>query len=232
MRRVFFTLIVLSNFACTLTAQRITHSFHNESLSEALKWLQTQSDRYTIVFIYNELEDFRVTFDVKDRTVPEAIRQLLGFYPVRMVVSSTDEIYVEVLHKKTPHLTGQLIDEHGLPVPFADVMLLSPVDSSFVAAGISNEGGYFVVPTTVAEGLLHISCLGYRGLWLMINGHTDLGIVAMHSEAYTINGVEVKGRYIERNDDGDLVVRVHGNPLAEGQTMDNFLNTIPGWLAV
>ena len=230
MKRILVLLFTLhaACFTLSVTAQRITHDFRNVSMAEALKYLQAQTDRYTIVFIYNDLEDFRVSLDVHDRTVPEAIRQLIGFYPVRMVVSSLDEIYVEVMHRDMPHLTGRLIDERGQSVPFADVTLLSPADSSFVAAGISNEGGYFVVPTMATEGLLRISCLGFRTLWLTMTTTADLGNVAMHSEAFTINGVEVTGRFVERNDNGDLVVRVHGNPLAEGQVMDNFLNTIPG----
>ena len=126
MKRILVLLFTLhaACFTLSVTAQRITHDFRNVSMAEALKYLQAQTDRYTIVFIYNDLEDFRVSLDVHDRTVPEAIRQLIGFYPVRMVVSSLDEIYVEVMHRDMPHLTGRLIDERGQSVPFAEVRFL------------------------------------------------------------------------------------------------------------
>ena len=81
-------------FVNTVMAQRITHNFQNASMSDALKYIQQQTTKHKIVFIYNELEDFKVTTSVRNKSVPEAIKQLIGFYPIRMTQSS-DEIYVE-----------------------------------------------------------------------------------------------------------------------------------------
>jgi hypothetical protein len=46
-------------------------------MSEALKWINERSGEYNISFLYNDLEDFRVTTSVKNQSVPEAIRQLI-----------------------------------------------------------------------------------------------------------------------------------------------------------
>ena len=40
-------------------AQKITREYNNVSLSEALRKLNEQTEKYTISFLYNELEDFR-----------------------------------------------------------------------------------------------------------------------------------------------------------------------------
>ena len=67
---------------------------------------------YTINFIYDELEDFRVTTSIKHKTVTDAIMQIVGFYPVRVMKRGESEIYVECTHKTERHLTGTIIDEN------------------------------------------------------------------------------------------------------------------------
>ena len=86
-------------------AQKITHEYNNVSLSEALRQLNEQTEEYTISFLYNELEDFRITTSVHRKTIPDAIRQMIGFYPIRMTVEpgianpSQQEIIVECPQK-------------------------------------------------------------------------------------------------------------------------------------
>ena len=43
-------------------AQRVTHTYNNESLSEALLQLNNEQTEYVVNFLYNELEDFRRSF--------------------------------------------------------------------------------------------------------------------------------------------------------------------------
>ena len=50
-------------------AQKITRDYNNVSLSEALRQLNEQSEEYTISFLYNELEDFRITTSVHHKTI-------------------------------------------------------------------------------------------------------------------------------------------------------------------
>ena len=46
----------------------------------------TVTRHYVINFAYNDLEDFKVTADVRKQSVPDAIRQIIGFYPIAMKV--------------------------------------------------------------------------------------------------------------------------------------------------
>ena len=99
-KRWYILLPVLCLTAMIAQAQRITHRVDTVSMSDALRYLQNQTDKHSIVFIFNELEDFSVTTTVKNQTIPEAIRQLIGFYPIAMTTKDDGrEIYVECTHK-------------------------------------------------------------------------------------------------------------------------------------
>ena len=126
------TLLMCMAFALLLTAvaQSITHTFSDVSMSDALKYLQQHTSRYKIVFIYDDLEDYKVTTTVKNKSVPDAIRQMIGFYPIKMTRKENREIYVEAILKTERRLKGVVVDEHNLPMPYANVTLLSPADSS------------------------------------------------------------------------------------------------------
>ena len=153
-------LLALCLTAMTAGAQRVTHRFDNVSMSDALRFLQNQTDDYHIVFIFNELEDFNVTANVKNQTIPEAIRQLIGFYPIAMTTKQGGrEIYVECTHKTEYRLKGRLINENAQPLQYANVALLNPADSSFITSGVSNASGIFVIPVEVPSVIARISVL-------------------------------------------------------------------------
>ena len=139
MRQVL-TILLLCLTVCQATAQRISRTYQDQSLSEVLKDLNDASSRYEVSFIYNELEDFRVTTTLHRSTLPNAVRQVVGFYPMR--VTETDSVItVECIHKTERHLTGTIIDENRQPVPYANIYLLHPSDSTVIGGGVSNEAG-------------------------------------------------------------------------------------------
>ena len=139
-------------------AQRISHTYNNVSLSKALLQLNSEQKEYVINFLYNELEDFRITATIKKKKLPDAIQQMIGFYPVRMTVKPYDhEIYVECTHKTNRHLTGTIIDEQGKPLGYANVAILNPVDSTLLGGGVSNESGCFAIPYEQEKVLARIS---------------------------------------------------------------------------
>ena len=124
-------------------AQKITREYNNVSLSEALRQLNEQTEEYTISFLYNELEDFRVTTSVHRKSVPDAIRQMIGFYPIRMTIEpgianpSQQEIIVECPQKTALRYKGTVIDEQGQPVAYANIALLSLAEFLMKAASLS-----------------------------------------------------------------------------------------------
>ena len=127
MKRVII-LLIYTCVAISIHAQRITREYNNVSLSDALRQLNDESKDYEINFLYNELEDFRITTSVHRKTVPDVIRQMIGFYPIHMAVDGT-EITVECIQKTDTRYKGTVIDEQGNPMAYANIALLSTRDS-------------------------------------------------------------------------------------------------------
>ena len=187
-------------------AQRISHTYNNVSLSEALLLLNSEQKEYVINFLYNELEDFRITTTIRRKTVPDAIQQMIGFYPVRMTVKPDDhEIYVECTHKTDRHLTGTIVDEQDQPVGYANVAILNPADSALLGGGVSNESGYFAIPYEQNKILARISYVGYKTIYKQC-ATENIGTIRLQPEVYTLNGVQVKGeRIVSGTENGHLV---------------------------
>ena len=229
MKRLSFILLLCA-IVSVASAQKITHTFQDVALSDALKYIQEQTTNYNITFIYDELEDFRVTTHLQNKPIPDAIVQLAGFYPVRVVKSGKHEIYVECTHKTDRHLTGTIIDEQGQPVAYANIALLNPVDSTLLSGGVSNESGYFAIPYEQDETLIRISYVGYRTIYRLCD-KDNVGTIRMHPDSYKLNGVEVKGqRPLVRMKDDAFVTTVEGSYLAKMGTGNDVLGQIPGVL--
>lgn len=194
MKKILTTLLLCVTTAWHTQAQTLSHTFNDISFSEALKYIQAQSHDFTIAFIYNELEDFRVSTELKDVSIPDAIQQIIGYYPIHMTVDGRS-IYVECTDKAERHLVGTLVDEKNRPIPYASIVLLQPSDSTVITYGVSNESGQFVIPFRQPEVIVAISSIGFKKVYRTCS-EEDLGTVRMQSEEYFINGVVVKGEHI------------------------------------
>jgi len=205
----YITIILALLLTVSMQAQkRISCEYNNVSLSDALNQLAEQQTGYTIYFLYNELEDFRITTTVKNKHLPEAIQQMIGFYPIR-VTTSTDEdgrkIFVECTHKTDRRLTGTIIDEQGHPIAYANVAILNPTDSTLLSGGVSNESGYFAIPYEQAKVLARISYVGYKTIYKICE-QPEVGTIRLQPETIRLNGVQVTGeRIVSGTENGHLV---------------------------
>ncbi|MBQ8457394.1 MAG: TonB-dependent receptor [Prevotella sp.] len=200
---------IISMLVCCLVftgvqAQKITREYNNVSLSEALRKLNEQTEKYTISFLYNELEDFHITTSVHRKTVPDAIRQMIGFYPIRMTIEDR-EIIVECPQKTAPRYKGTVIDEQGHPIAYANIALLSPQDSTLITGGVSNESGLFVIPCEQRPVLARVSFVGYMTNYVMLDTR-NVGSIKLKPETIVLNGVQVTGeRIVSGTENGHLV---------------------------
>lgn len=226
MKRLSFILLLCA-IVSIVNAQRITRNFQDVTLSDALKYIQSQTADYDITFIYDELEDFRVTTNVENKSVPDAIVQVVGFYPVRVVKSGKQEIYVECIHKTDYHLTGTIIDEQGQPVAYANVAILNPVDSTLLSGGVSNESGYFAIPYEKERVLARISYVGYKTIYKLCNNE-NIGKIRLHPDNYTLNGVIVQGERPKIVLQGNsLIIHVEGTVMERLGTAEDVLTRVP-----
>lgn len=199
MRRFSAIIFLLCTFALAMSAQHIQRNYHNRSMSDVLIDLDKASKRYKISFIYNELEDFTVTQNVKTTNVPDAIRKVIGFYPMQMTVGDS-LITIECIRKSERKLIGRLIDNHNLPVEFANIQLLNPKDSSFICGGVSNANGDFVIPCQQKQALMKVSFVGYKTICKLVS-IARIGNVRMQANSYLLKGVTVEAaRVVEKVD--------------------------------
>ena len=219
-------IIILCLVATTAGAQQLTREFRNTSLSEALIWIDNAQDQYKINFIFDELEDFTVTTTLRNASVKEAVRQVVGFYPMR-VTSENKDIYVECTQKADTKLTGHVVDEKGRPLPYVTVSLLAPTDSAFITGGVSNENGDFVVPCQPQHVIVKFSYVGYKTVTR--NAPVGrFGTIAMHPETYIVRGVTVKGEIPQyKMTSGGMTVEVLHSVLHDVGTAADLLSMLP-----
>ena len=234
MRHLLTALLWLTGM--TVSAQHIDRDFRDVSLSDALKYIQSQTTDHDLIFIYDELEDFRVTTHVQHKSVTDAIMQIVGFYPVRVYKSGEREIYVEAIHKTDRYLTGTIIDENRQPVAYANVYLLHPSDSTVIGGGVSNEAGYFALPyeapSTVGGGqegavLIRISYVGYKTTYKLCT-QPEVGTISIQPDTYTIKGVVVQGERPKVVLQGNsLMMNVEGTVMERLGTAEDVLSRVP-----
>lgn len=199
MRRFSAIIFLLCTFALAMSAQHIQRNYHDRSMSDVLIDLDKASKHYKISFIYNELEDFTVTQNVKTANIPDAIRKVIGFYPMQMTVGDS-LITVECMRKSERKLIGRLIDNHNLPVEFANIQLLNPKDSSFLCGGVSNANGDFVIPCQQKQVFMKVSFVGYKTICKLVP-IARIGNVRMQANSYLLKGVTVEAaRVVEKVD--------------------------------
>ena len=207
-------------------AQRITHNFHNTSMSEVLTQLAKSSKSYHINFMYNELEDFIVSTNIVKKTPLDAIQQVIGFYPIKVTIDG-ENIFVECTQKTPTKMMGRIIDTHRRPVDFANVALLNVRDSSFITGGVTNENGQFVIPCEARKAIVRVSCVGYHTAY----GTYDtgkLGNITLKEATMNLQKVVVKGhqKTFEKSREG-LLTNVQGTQLSHAGTANDVLKYVP-----
>ena len=227
------TMLLMCLVVMSTKAQQLSHDFLNTSLSEALIWIDTAQNEYKLNFIFDELEDFTVTTQLKNASVRDAVRQVCGFYPMHLTFDSQD-IYIECTQKEDAKVIGRVVDEQGQPIEFATISLHGAADpnsndrkSTYINGGVSNENGDFVSPCKAQRITLKVSYIGYKTVTRYVSvGH--IGTITLQPETYMVKGVEVKGEIPQyKAAQGGLTVDVQHSILHDVGTADDLLSMIP-----
>lgn len=124
-------------------------------------------------------------------------------------------------------LSGKLVDEKNEPLVYANVVLLSIPDSTFVSGTISDETGGFRLSKDEKGQLVRISSIGYATIYKKVNGG-DLGVIQMTSDAQLLGEVVVKGTLPTTRLKGDaMITGVTGTVLEQAGTAEMLLDKIP-----
>lgn len=126
------------------------------------------------------------------------------------------------------NISGKLVDENNQPLPYANVVLLSLPDSTFISGTISNENGSFTLQATSEKQIVRISSIGYATIYKPIHP-TDMGIVQLTSDAQLLGEVIVKGNLPVTRMKGDaMVTSVENSVLSKTGSANDVLGKIPG----
>ena len=182
MKKILIAIVaIIALCSINVSAQNITKNYHNEPMPNVLRDIDSVYTAGNLNFIYNELEDFTVTVNLKNKTVIEAIYEVIGFYPIKVNIVEKN-IYIECWQKEPNRLKGRLLDENLQPVQYANVHLFNPIDTTFITGGVSNANGDFVIPCDAKEVLLRTQCIGYMP-YSRVYEVGNIGFVRIHTNA-------------------------------------------------
>ena len=232
MKQYLFTALLCALSLCA-QAQRLSRDYQNESLSKVLEDLNAATSDQTIYFIYDELEDFTVTSHFSDLPLKEAIREVIGFYPMK-VTYDDNRIFIECTQKEDAKVIGRVVDTEGQPIEFANVSLHGAADpnssdrnSTYINGGVSNENGDFVIPCREKKIMLKVTYVGYKTVTRHVSVG-NIGTITLLPETYMVKGVEVKGEIPQYNAvQGGMTVDVQHSILHDVGTADDLLSMIP-----
>lgn len=134
---------------------------------------------------------------------------------------------VECMQKTTLRYKGRIVDESGNAAEYANITLLSPIDSTIVGHGVSNENGSFVIPCNSRKVLARITYVGYKTI-SRIYSNPEMGIIKLQPETMIIKGVVVKGERPQyKMSPGGVEVAVEHTLLSKMANTFDVLNLLP-----
>lgn len=129
---------------------------------------------------------------------------------------------------KATTYVGTIQEQNGTAMPFVNVVLLNN-DSTFVTGTTTDEAGKFNLGSTVKNGILKISSIGYQTIYINIkNGYMASEPIRMSEDSHMLGEVVVKSTLPRTHVKGDAMrTTVAGTILEKAGTANDALNKIP-----
>ena len=227
--RIFYLLLTLISVQLTLSAQtdqRINLAFQNEALPTVLKKLE-QASSYRILFTYDDVQSYQVTATLHDSTIFQAIEKVLEGKP--LTYTQKDNQYIIILSAKVKQkplaIRGTVMNEKNEPMPFCNVLLLTP-DSTFVNGCVTKEDGSFAM--VGVEGIPYLLKTSYIGYVTSTQPVGSTNLIQLLPDAQMLEEVTVTAErpLIEASANG-LKANVIGTSLAKMGTASEMLSHLP-----
>lgn len=135
------------------------------------------------------------------------------------------------IQSKTKIIVGQVIDEAGQPIVYANVVLYSLPDTTFVYGLSTDSNGRFSMPlTTQKPCFIQISRIGYEKKQVIVTD-PDLGLIQLKPETTSLNNVVVTAlQKTMKLEHGKLVVDIANSAFSNEKSAIDILRKLPGMM--
>ena len=107
MKRIILSLMLALCAGIPTLAQRVTASFSETPLPDALLELERQCEGIHINFIYDDLKDFRATLCLDNLPLKEAIHAVVDGRPIR-VIRKKNKYFLSIVPTPRLKITGRV----------------------------------------------------------------------------------------------------------------------------
>lgn len=124
------------------------------------------------------------------------------------------------------NIIGKLVDNENSPLVGANVLLLTKVDSAYIAGTVTDNEGNFVLVSEKDGGVLMFSYIGYHNVYHALTGE-NAGTIKMQEKTQTLDVVTVTASRIVNKAQG-YSIRPIGSGLENCNTSQEMLAFLPG----
>lgn len=126
-------------------------------------------------------------------------------------------------------ITGKVMDEQNQAIEFANIVLLSPADSSFVQGTISREDGSFhIAAATQHTYIIKVSSVGYQTICRNAQAGDAVNLI-LPGDAVMLGETVITARRPDYQiKDGSLITHIENSMLSKAGTGNDVLKHIPG----
>lgn len=125
-----------------------------------------------------------------------------------------------------PDIKGSVVDENGQPLPFANIVLVSLPDSSFIDGTISDADGNFTIAATPSSGAVKVSMVGYATKVVTAGNNVKVQMVPASN---VLGEVEIRATLPKTTlTPQGIETKVEGTVLSDIGTAKEALARVPG----
>ncbi|MDB5156743.1 MAG: SusC/RagA family TonB-linked outer membrane protein, partial [Mucilaginibacter sp.] len=192
---VFVIIISCLQLSAKVYSQKISLSGKNISLEKALSSIEQQSG-YFFLYKYNEIQKARpVSVDLENKSVTDALNECLKgqrfTYSIEnktIVITEEKRLPEELAILVTKNIKGKVLDEKGLPLPGATIMVKGSKSGS-----VTSANGEFEIRDIDDQAVFTVSFVGYKPKVVSVKDITSDITITLQPDESSLNEVVVTG---------------------------------------
>ncbi|MEY8686714.1 SusC/RagA family TonB-linked outer membrane protein [Bacteroides sp. AN502(2024)] len=175
----------------SVLAQSASHKIdlvcHDELMPSVLKRLEQETE-FKFLFTYNYIQNYKVTVDIKSKTIDEVMNAILGSYPLTYKINGRYITVSTVSKVEQKHIKGHVSDVSGEALPGVNILTNDPA-----VAGVSDANGNFdiLIPNDKEITEVRFSYIGMKNMSVPFTGKQLF--ISMKDDTQLVDEVVVNG---------------------------------------